>query len=391
MLRGTESDDDAQFVQDFCSAQGLKFVSKSFDSTSISRTQKKSIQETARILRYEWFEEIRNEQDYNFIATAHNLSDNAETLLINQLRGTGLDGIKGIPSKRDAIIRPMLTFSSSDIRHYANQHNVKFRADSSNQSDKYLRNAIRLNIAPHLFSIEPSFEQVFKENATKFSESADLLDAFVAKFKNANVRSKYGQLYIPIDSLLSYPHPHIILSKLLSTAHFDFNQLKQILDTKTVGKFIESESHTLHYDRSNLVFQSKELIQHADVIVKAIDTYGHGNHSIQVSKIKCGEVSIPLLKNEIVLNIDLDTDSLQIRSWQQTDRIHPFGMDGSKLVSDVLIDNKIPQPLKSSIPIFTVNNHICWIAGLCFSHAFKVDFENMNPDHNLIHISLLEG
>ncbi len=387
-LRGNESDEDEAFVADFCDKHGIPFVTKSFDTIGYSRVHKNSIQEAARDLRYAWFNQVSEIENCHWICTAHNLSDNAETMLINQLRGTGIKGLTGIPFKRESLLRPMLEFSSSEIRAYANDNKLAYRVDSSNHSDAYLRNSLRHRVTPELLQIASGFESTFLANANRIKESVTLLDAFVLDFKHRHVKRDGKTVFIPKKKLYSYPHPHIIVSKLLRNGNFEMGRIKQLLASNDVGKRIESVSHTLHSERDYFILKpiSDEKIPTLDI--RATGHFEFENWTISVVKRVLNDVKFPLSKSEIVIQSDVLAQSIQVRSWHQSDRIRPFGMKGNKLISDVLTDNKISSALKPEIPIFTIDDTIFWVGGLCFSELFKLNLNATDQSTEVVHITL---
>jgi len=158
-LRGSESDEDAGFVKSLSGEKAQEFYLKDFDTEEVAGQRGISIQMAARDLRYEWFEELRKEKKYHFIATAHNLDDILETFFINLSRGTGIRGLSGIPPKSGRLIRPLLFASREEIIAYATEKGLSYREDSSNASEKYLRNRIRHKLLPMLEEQNPSFRQ----------------------------------------------------------------------------------------------------------------------------------------------------------------------------------------------------------------------------------------
>ena len=386
-LRDSESDADESFVSQFCSENNIPFVYKRFNTKAYSRANKLSIQEAARKLRYDWFEEQKEQHKCDWICTAHNLSDNAETILINQIRGTGIKGLTGIPVQRDNILRPMLTFSAKEIRTYANEQNVAYRIDSSNASDTYMRNALRHHVTPELMKIDAGFEQTFADNAARIQEASTLLDTFISEFKKQHITVSSGNLMIPKNELLSFPHPHIILSKLVTNAGFESDQLKQLIASNTVGRRIESDTHSLYVDRKHLVLKSKAT-SHPTLHLKTLGSYQFGQSSITISVKRKAEITIPLSKNEVIVEKDVLHQSIEVREWQISDRIKPFGMQGHKLVSDVLIDNKVSSSIKKDVPILVVDETVMWVAGICFSEDFRVRLASLKPSDELLHIKL---
>jgi tRNA(Ile)-lysidine synthase len=159
LIRGKNADEDEKFCREMCSKLDVKFYSVRKNVKLFAAKNKISVEEAGRILRYKTLNETARKYQYDKIATAHHLSDNAETVLLNLIKGTGLKGLSGIPVKRDNIIRPILSLSKEEITSYLQQNKILFRTDESNLSDDYERNFIRNNIIPLIKNrLNPSFE-----------------------------------------------------------------------------------------------------------------------------------------------------------------------------------------------------------------------------------------
>lgn len=187
-LRGKESDADETFCKTLCDSLGIRIFTKHFDVKRTAKTHKTSIEETARHLRYDWFESLMQTHGFNKLATAHQQNDNAETILFNLFRGTSLLGLSGIPERREYIIRPVLSFKRSELQDYLHQTQTPYRIDSSNLSDEYDRNFIRLRLIP---LIEERFQHKFLQNLLRLSENASELNAFIDSHMN-NVMKRKG-------------------------------------------------------------------------------------------------------------------------------------------------------------------------------------------------------
>ena len=170
-LRGDDSDEDMRFVQKLAAEYGVQLFVKEFDTLNIQKESGKSVEMVARDLRYHWFEEVG--QDYGFIVTAHHANDNAETLLLNLCRGTGLKGLAGIPARNGRYIRPLLPFPADELHNYATRHNLSFRTDQSNFSEQYQRNKIRLSVLPKLAEINPDLIPTLTRNTDHFRQQYD--------------------------------------------------------------------------------------------------------------------------------------------------------------------------------------------------------------------------
>ena len=174
-LRGDESNEDQEFVRKLCDKYSLEFFTKSFNTKKIKQDSNKSIQMIARDLRYDFFEELSSKLNINYILTAHHLNDSLESFIINISRGSGLDGLIGIPENNNKIIRPLIGFQKNKIVHYAKTKNLKWRQDSSNKNNSYLRNKIRNSIIPELEKLEGNFLKNFKKSISYLRISNTLI------------------------------------------------------------------------------------------------------------------------------------------------------------------------------------------------------------------------
>ena len=368
-LRGQESEDDETFVRNLCKDLDVELQVQRFETEVFAQEHKFSIQEAARELRYTWFQEIAHDHECKWIATAHHQTDNLETVLINQIRGTGIAGFKGIRSHHN-IIRPLIHFSSLEIRDLANERGWEYREDSSNASDKYLRNRIRQNLIPALKEIEPSIEEIVDRNSDQVWQHNELYNYLISKeIDRISDQTKDG-LRIPISTIDSYPQPSLMLYNILSKYGFSHHMASQIFISRSSGKTTSSATHAVVTDRNAwLVTPIQETP--GPVILKGPGTYLFGDEKLVVSSVHFEQADLTESKNVCWLKSD---QTYTIRSWKQGDVIRPLGMKtGTKLVSDVLIDEKIPVPQKRKIPIIAKGDAIVWLAGLCFSEEYKVD------------------
>ncbi len=182
-LRGKASDGDSSFIEEFCKENQIDFFIKKFDVQGYQKTGNYSIQMAARNLRYDWFDELIQQYQFDFLLTAHQLDDSIETFLINLSRGTGIEGLTGIKKQKGKILRPLLPFSKNEILDYAEKNNVKWREDDSNNSDDYLRNKIRHRIIPVLKEINPNFAKSFTKSLNYLESDCELITFQIEKIK----------------------------------------------------------------------------------------------------------------------------------------------------------------------------------------------------------------
>ena len=254
-LRGEESDGDERFVELFASYITPHFHKKRFDTEGSASDKKTGIQETARDLRYAWFEELRQTFDYQYILTAHHASDSIETVVFNLIRGTGLRGLTGIKPKNGYLIRPLLFAAKTDILAYVKQYKIPFREDSSNESDKYARNLIRHLIIPELKKINPEFENTLQNTIKNLNETQDLMDYFLDKMRSELIKINKNQTLIPINKLKELPSNKTVLLELIKDFGFNAQQVESIISNNKIGNKFYSKTHELLIDRSDFIIQ----------------------------------------------------------------------------------------------------------------------------------------
>jgi len=256
-LRGEESQGDEIFVKILAEKVGVPYYSKHFDTKKYASERKISIQMAARDLRYAWFEEVINEQGYDFVATAHHLDDQAETFFINLLRGTGISGMHGILPKQGKILRPLMFTTREKIMLYALDLNLAWREDRSNKSRKYLRNKLRLDVLTELYKINPLFTHKLNESTSHLRDVEKIYDSHIAGVTADLVQHTDAGILISIDWVYEYQPHNTYLFELLKPYGFSYPVVKEIvhsLDTFS-GKIFYSPTHRLLRDRENFIIQ----------------------------------------------------------------------------------------------------------------------------------------
>jgi len=382
-LRGSESDGDEAFVRRAALLIEIPFFSKRVDTLGQAANSHLSKQEAARNLRYEFFEEVRQQLKADCVATAHHADDNAETVLMNALRGAGIRGLSGIPERREPgrIIRPLLFARRREIEQYANECKIEFRADSSNESTKYRRNYVRQTIIPML---ESSSESDVVALLNKISHLMRQLDAMVSAEVQASLDESAfsaddGEGSIAISMLRSKPHylqEGIILEVLRKMgAEVEADKVHRVLglcDLET-GRVVQL-SKTLHVyrDRNQLAFvrPGKAALLHQAVSLG-------GSYSLLDFRFS---LSVPISRpasfgsDHQVEFVDAGKlgEHLLLRSWQDGDWFIPLGMKTKKKVSDFFVDEKIPLAQKRNVPILESDETVVWICGRRLDDRFKI-------------------
>ena len=213
-LRGEESDADELFVKKLAKKYKVPFFSEHFPTAAIAAEQRVSTQMAARTLRYAWFEQVRLEQGFEAVATAHHLSDTAETVLLNLTRGTGIAGLHGIPARNGTIIRPLLCLTRAQISAYVSEQQLIWQEDSSNASAKYQRNLIRQEVVPVLKKINPNFEHTLQQSIARFEGAEAIVGAYVEQIRQRAVKLENETVYLDIAILSAAASPLVVLQNL---------------------------------------------------------------------------------------------------------------------------------------------------------------------------------
>ena len=369
-LRGAESDGDENFVKDYAKHNNITFFVTKFDTKNYSEENKLSTQVAARNLRYNWFNELLVSEKFDFVATAHHLDDQVETFLINFSRGTGLDGLTGIPSQNGNIIRPMLPFSRKEIENYVSENKLQWREDSSNTSDKYLRNKIRHHIIPVFKEINESFLQSFQNTLDHLNQEQSLVNDAVQMVYDIVVSEDNEQLKINISALLQYENYRAYLYKWLNKYGFlAWNDVYNLIEAQS-GKQIFSEKYILLKDRDFLILSKKETTNFEEIIIHSITE--KPNFPLKLTL--CNQSDIfNQMKNVIFVDENKIQFPLTIRKWKEGDYFYPSGMQGKKKVSKYFKDEKFTLFQKQDTWILESNNKIVWIIGHRADERFKVE------------------
>jgi tRNA(Ile)-lysidine synthase len=376
-LRGTESDADEKFVENLAHDLGFEFKCIKFSTKEEATRLKKGIQETARILRYNWFEELHKANDA-YVLTAHHLSDNLETVMINWMRGSGNKGLGGIPIERNWIRRPLMCFTSYEIRRYCMEENISYRNDSSNDNDQYLRNKLRHHVIPAWKKLSDNLEQISYRNADLIRKQAMNWESHLSSA--FHLTDEKEEITIPNSILNNYPHPDVVLYDIIGKYGFSADQCKQIIGQakSESGAYIQAGNKRLYRDRNQFVLNA---LQHLEpLVVDREGDYAWHNCILEVRVIAYKDVAFSN-NFEVFLDHDCASFPLQICEWNQSDRMQVLGMKGSKLLSDLFIDAKIPQPMKSKLAVLKKDDDILWVQGIQISEKTRISKDSKDILH----------
>ena len=387
-LRGQDSVKDEKFVKELAEQLSMPVFTRSFATIEFAQKEKLSVQMAARKLRYSWFNLILKEKELDFILTAHHADDNLETFIINTIRGTGLEGLTGIPAKNQNVLRLLLPFSREQIEGYAKENALIWREDSSNIEIKYVRNKIRHHVIPVLKELNPSLLNSFNKTLQNLKSSRHIIDDTIENIKNKIVipldssdnEVKSGVHKINIEKLKVFTDPKAYLYEILNSYGFtEWNDIVDLMDAQS-GKQIFSATHRLVKDRDFLLLTKRHPGDTQEISYtfdKEIDIFEKDDLKLQFTKSK------PLKTNSKNQNIVLiDKDKLKfpivVRKWQKGDYFYPAGMQGKKKLSKFFIDKKMSILQKEKIWLLCSADMIVWVIGERLDERFKVTESTKN-------------
>jgi tRNA(Ile)-lysidine synthase len=373
-LRGEESDRDERLAADFAASLEIPFFKIDFDTLAVAGERKISIEMAARDLRYEWFEQLRRKTNAAAIAVAHHQDDSIETLLLNLIRGTGINGLTGIKPKNGFVVRPLLGVSKDDILHYAQEKAIPYIVDSSNLEQEFTRNKIRLQVLPLLQLLNPGVNSALLRTMGHLNEVSKIYCAHIKEAKEKVFDAL--NLSIHISTLLDYPSPESILFEILKEYGFGETVVKEVylaLEGQS-GKEFYSDKYHLRKDRNELFLvprKQKEMpvVYYIGSDEREITFPVSMNMSIQE---KTNDLEI--IKDRKIAYFDADQLNfpLVLRKWQIGDRFVPFGMNGNQKLSDYFNDHKFTQSEKENTWILCSGKEIIWIVGHRTDNRFRI-------------------
>lgn len=382
-LRGVESDQDEEFVKELAKQLNRPFFVNRFETKSYVQPGA-SIQLVARELRYEWFEQLIKDTAYCYVLTAHHLQDQMESFFINLIRGTGLQGLTGIPEVNNFIRRPLLAFSLPTIENYARTRSLKWREDRSNASDNYIRNRIRHHLIPFLEKESHDFSKAFQLTQNHLNEGEQLLEEYTKELKIRFIQKKEEGYFIPVTKLKEQSHPRAILYRLLHPFGFTaWEDIYQLLQAQP-GKIIYAPNYELLKDRESLIVREKKKVDKTEKYVAKDDriiTFSAGKLIFQnVMKVTRYETDKAYLATEKLKY------PLYLRLWRPGDKFQPFGMKGHKKISDFLKDRKVSRFEKENTWVLVSDDQIVWVVGQQINHSFRVK----NTTQQILKIELVK-
>ena len=369
-LRGEESNEDENFVKSEINKLQVPIFIERFDTKTFAKQQKLSIQVVARNLRYEWFYTLLAHHNFDYILTAHHLDDSLETFLINFTRGSGLDGLTGIPEQNDKIVRPLLVFSRNEIEAFAQKNQITWREDSSNASDKYWRNQLRHEMIPILKELNPSLLSSFENTITHLKQAQSLAQDAAQNLYQKVVSEEENHTVIDLKKLLKYRNYKAYLFHWLQPFGFaDWTSVYDLIEAQS-GKQVLSETHILLKNRDSLLLFPKQKTTNDEVFwVQKEQT----EVKVPLKLTFCNVSDISHHPTNVIF---VDEDKLQfpltIRRWKEGDVFQPFGMTGKKKLSKFFKDEKFSLLDKAKVWLLCSDDKIIWIVGKRQDERFKV-------------------
>lgn len=354
-LRGEESDGDEEFVKAWCRDRGIPCYTRRFDTEGHAGRHGISIEMAARELRYGWFGELCREHGFEAVAVAHNANDNAETLILNLLRGTGIRGIRGMGG-REGVLRPLLGTSRSDILKWMTEHGCRWREDRTNSDSSYRRNLIRNEIFPLFEKINPSFIRTLNADMQRFAQAAEIAEEYC---REASGRVLLPDGSISVPALADEPHKEFLLWRLLEDSGISSEEFDSLCEAIAGGRQLAGRRYGPVTGASGRLIvgssPAEPPVPHVEIIPR-------------------GELkSLKQEKGVLVMDADRIPQPPKIRRWQPGDWMVPLGMHGRKKISDMLTDMHVPVTEKARTLVLELDgSHVAALVGGRIDDSVKV-------------------
>lgn len=394
-LRGEESVRDEDFVKTLASSHNIPCFIKHFNTAEFIADNKLSAQVAARKLRYNWFEELQEQNTQpTYILTAHHANDNVETAVNNFFRGTGIAGLIGIKvfdiDRR--IIRPLLPFTKQEIIEFAQQNNIAFVEDSSNQSNKYTRNSFRNEVLPLVEKIYPEAQQNILNNIHRLQNMFELYQQQISNIKKELIEVRNTQPHISIIKLKKNTAAETILWEIIKDYGFAAQQTSEVfklLSSKS-GSYVASASHTVLNNRNHLVIYKNNVQDVTSTII------GNFDNTIRFINGELSFKTLQLLPQNLqktpattaIINAAEIKFPLLVRKWQQGDYFYPLGLKKKQKLSRFFINQKLSLQQKQHVCVLESNKKIVWVIGYRIDDRFKVDAHTKNMVQISFNVSL---
>ncbi len=411
-LRGAESDRDEAFVKELGKKYAVEVFVKSFDTNAIAKKEKKSVEETARDLRYGWFEElisnrqqatgnkqsaIGNKQQAmgngqsaignnaaasdcqlptaNWILTAHHADDNIETVLMNFFRGTGIKGLRGILPKQGNIIRPLLFARRDELEEFIKSNGLDFVSDHTNAGNEYTRNYFRNTIIPLVSERFPEAKENLLRNIQRLGETEILYRQAIEWHTKKLLEHKGNEVHIPVLKLMKAAPLASIVYEIIKDYGFTAHQTEEVIDLlqSESGKYIQSPTHRIFKNRSWLIISPNQTVEADNILIEEKDEnlqFAIGN--LQIKKLPLANCQLSIAPSIASLDASKITFPLLLRPWKKGDYFYPLGMNKKKKLSRFFIDQKLSLTDKEKVWVIESDKKIIWVVGMRIDDRFKI-------------------
>jgi len=373
-LRDQESDGDEVFVREMARFWNVSLFIEHANPGDFEKSGK-SVQMVARDLRYQWFGKLMKEGFYAGVIVAHHFEDQLETVLLNLLRGTGIEGIYGMAEKRDYLIRPLLSFSRTEIEKFMVDNKFHWRIDSSNEKNIYKRNFLRNEILPQLQTGFPDALQTLGDSFQRLKDTGKAFFHLFTLWKVENIIEEGAFQYLRIAAVANLPGKHSMVYYWLRDYGFGFPDVVEILNSipkGESGKSFYAGKYMVNLDRDMIILGEYDLKEEEKLLDDTSIALQLQSESYDIL-----HLNAPMEIDRNTENAMLDFDKLDypltIRSWELGDKFMPMGMKNDKKVSDLLIDLKVPLIQKKSVSVLCSKGEIAWVIGYRISEQFKCD------------------
>ncbi|WPR73945.1 tRNA lysidine(34) synthetase TilS [Algoriphagus sp. NG3] len=364
-LRGQDSELDEEFLRKWAEDSQKTFHVHHADTHAYATERNISTQMAAREIRYDWFEKIRSEQNLAGIILAHHEDDQIETVFLNLLRGTGIEGIYGMAEQRGWLIRPLLPFSRKMIRDYVLEQQIPWREDSSNAKTDYKRNKLRHVSLPALYSAADDARSNLLNSFARLKDTGKAFSVLFETWKKDKIKVHDGLYILSLTDIVKTSGASSLLYFWLRPYGFNSDQAQDILESchsRESGKVFQSSSHLLNLDRNQLILAS--IPETFDSITLSEDDIEcllpEGRYDI--IKID-GKENLDKTRQNAMMDLERLTFPLEVRTWEEGDRFIPLGMKNTKKISDFLIDLKVPLVKKHEVKVVVSDGQIAWVIG----------------------------
>lgn len=379
-LRGEESMRDEAFCRKLCRDKGIKLIVKDFDVEARRRETGESLEMACRALRYDWWNSMIKEGRATVIAVGHHREDNIETFFLNLFRGSSLTGLKGMLPRNGSVVRPLLECTKEDILAYLRDCDLDYMTDSTNSDNYYKRNRIRNCLLPLIQREFPGSIGSIAQTIGHLRDNYSLYREYRSELKNRYLDDKGGlDLYTLVAKETD---PRMALYEVLSDDGVNMTVIDNILERfKTEsGKIYHGKEKSWLLDRGRLIQLEESDQKLSDEISVDLNAFPFRIRRLspeEFLEMKCNHTVDPvaLYADSAIMN---GNANFTMRSWRNGDRMRPFGLKGSKLLSDIFSDAKMSLNEKKDVKVICRNSDIIWIPGLRCSSLFPVTGKSEN-------------